>query len=179
MTQPKVGDIFRWSWNDKTLKKYKHKIDAGTLYWCLSKICIFKEDGRYYDTYWSSITNQNRIFTKKEAEEKLELEYIANINDLVEIDERERAYYNDKDIVDIRHANMIRGGVYLRKGAKKSLSKMKKIMKRNIKKLQNELDILLAQIEDMENRLSKLDIDSRIPIVDRVSVADNDWMDEQ
>ena len=135
----KVGDIYRWTWNEKTLKKLDYKNNSGTMYWCSSCICVFKEDGMFWDTYWGGDDySHDKRFTEAEAKDKLSLEYIGNFDDLVEAGEQERAYYEDKDCVDISHANRSRGGFYIRKGAVKSLDKMRRILNRNLTKLKKE-----------------------------------------
>jgi hypothetical protein len=177
MKKPKVGDIFRWSWNAETLKKYEDKKSAGTLYWCCSRICVFEDDGKLWDTYWSSCKSENKRFTLEDAEERLELTYVGNFNDLTEAKRGDRAYYEDKYCVDISHPNMSRGGFYLRKGATKSLDKMRRIMKRNIKKLQYDADHAQRMVNEMEKELDNLSIDSYLPTTKNVALTDDSYED--
>lgn len=177
MNKPKVGDIFRWSWNEKSRKQYEDKASAGTLYWCCSRICVFEEDGRFWDTYWSSCRSENRRFTIEEADDKLELKYVGNFADLIEARSSERAYYEDKDCVDISHANMSRGGFYLRKGAAKSLDKMRKVMKRNIRKLQYDADYAQRQVNEMKKELETLSLESHVRTIEDVDLTDISYED--
>ena len=174
---PKEGDIYRWCWNSQYVEKLKDKSAAGTLYWCCSQICIFR-NGMYFDTYWNNSGDSKR-FMPEEADEKLDLEYIGNFSELEESSKTQRAYYDDKDCVDISHANNTRGGFYIRKGAKRSLEKMNKIILRNIKKLQYDADSAQRRLQEIKIQRENLNTESYIPIMDDVSLFDNSYEDQE
>lgn len=171
----KDGDIFRWSWNDKQLDKLEYKNSSGTLYWCSSRIVVYK-DGLLRDTYWAS-SSDGKTFTPEQAEDILELRFIANESDLYPANPTDRAYYEDEDCVDLSHPNSSRGNFYLRKGAKKSLTKMKKVLTRYIKREEASVRYAQQEVERAQDNLKTLTLDSYIPLCDHISLEDNSWED--
>ena len=179
MNKPKTGDIYRWRWNDKTLKELDYKNQAGTLYHCCSKICVYKDNEHFWDTYWGGNNYQyDKRFSILDASEKLDMEYLGNFDDLKEGSKSDRAYYEDKDCVDISHANSTRGGFYIRKGAKKSLEKMRKVVKRNLRKLEGEERQAKLNADWERAALNDLSEDSHISLYERVSLRDDSYEDE-
>jgi len=150
----KDGDIFRWRYNEKTLKT-PHMINSancGTLYWCCSNIGIWK-DQRLTDTYWS--TGGNRNFTAQEIGDKLVLTFIANINDLEPCPLYAFDKYNDEDCVNISHGNMTRGGFYIRKGAKESIRKQIQVLEHEIADHNHKASFHKGQAEHLRERLAE------------------------
>lgn len=109
------GDVYRWSYRDTK---------AHESYWCCSCIAIVHH-GRLRDTFWQigASFNDGRSFGAEDLP-KLELKYIGNLSELDKVPEYQADYYDDADIVDLNHSNQSTGNFYLRKGAKRSLSKM-------------------------------------------------------
>ena len=177
MINPKDGDIYRWRYSDSQLKDMDYKIDAGTLYWCCSQICVFK-NGKFVDTYWTTSDTHNNRFEASDVPGKYIVEYVENFDNLIKANKQDRAYYNDSDCVDISHANMTGGGFYIRKGAKKSLEKMAKIMNRKIYKLQRDISYAESQLESAKKELLGLTIDSRLHVTEEVSLYDHSYEDE-
>lgn len=177
MKDPKVGDIFRWKWNAKTLKERDNQKLACTLYWCCSQICVFKDDGKFWDTYWGGDSGHDSSFRMEDVEKRLSLKYVGNFDDLVKSNKSERAYYKDEDCVDINHANRRTGGFYLRKGAKKSFDKMQRIMKRNLKQLQSDADYAQRAVKALESKIDDLSVESSLTIIDGVSLNDRCYLD--
>jgi hypothetical protein len=175
MSNPKAGDIFRWSWNDAELKKREDQNRVGTLYWCCSRICVF-QDGEFVDTYWGE-SGSNRSFTVEKANDQICLEYIANFDDLTEADKNSRAYYKDSDCIDISHPNKSRGGFYLRKGAEKSLEKMRVVMARILKKYERDAEHARQRAEQIRTGLGCLKIESCLPTMDGISLSDSSYED--
>jgi predicted metal-binding transcription factor (methanogenesis marker protein 9) len=139
----KNGDIFRWSYKKDYISRHKSDLSAGTLYWCCSNICVYN-DGILRDTYWSC-SSEGRRWTKKKAEDVLNLLFLANSNEITKT--RVPQYYNKKDIVDLRHANNGRDNVYIKNGAKKSRRIMSLLVEYKIKDLQGSIDYKTREIE--------------------------------
>lgn len=169
MNAPKVNDIYRWKFIDDMNK------DHTSLYWCCSRICVYRENGKFYDTYWGS--GSNKSFTIDDINSKIDLEYIGNFDELEDVEKTQRAYYNDEDCVDISHSNA-RGGFYIKKNAKKSLDKMKRVHKRIIYHLQNEIKWKQQRLDDMKERLQNFNEDSYISTTEEVSLYDDSYEDE-
>lgn len=178
MNKPKTGDIYRWSWNSKTLKEREHENSAGTMYWCCSKICVFKDDDMFWDTYWGgSDFNYDKRFSIKDANTMLDLKYLGNFNDLIAANKSDRAYYEDSDCVDLSHANSSRGNFYLRKGAEKSLAKMRRVMKRNLRKLQHDADYAQREADRLKIQIDEITGDSYVLALEGVSLMDASYED--
>ena len=178
----KEGDIFHWSWNDEMLDTEHCKLQSqsGTLYWCCSRIGVVKGD-RLVDTYWYSDSSSNKTFSKDYIQENMELVFIANQDDLVKADPSERMYYLDEDCVDLNHPNNTSGNFYIRKGAKKNLDKMKRIVQRDITRMRKEIEYELRQIERQELLLQEGLTEEDVLYVDRrkTDLWDNSYYDER
>ena len=173
MTQ---NDIFRWSYNIKTLAKMNDGNNGGTTYWCCSTIGII--DGDYLvDTFWGS--SNNKVFSKSAISEKLNLEFIANKDDLVSADPLDRAYYLDADCVDLNHPNSTVGNFYLRKGAKKCLLKIERVIKRKRKELHNSIKYELSQIEMLSEDLKNISEETRVGAVADLFLGDSSYIDDE
>lgn len=154
----KEGDIFHWQYLTDT---------SSMDYWCCSRIGIVKSDGWLHDTYWGS--QDNRKFAIKDIGVKISVDFIANINDLEPVSRGTFVFYDTKDIVDISHSNShCDDGCYLRKGAKKSLEKMKKLLRLQIEHDEKEAAYHQRKADDNKAELEKLTIDSWINICDEV-----------
>jgi len=161
MNKPKIGDIFRWSWNKATLKEREPENKSGTMYWCCSRICIFREDNMFWDTYWGGNDySHDKRFSIKDANTMLDLKFIGNFADLKKADKSERAYYEDRDCVDISHAKSSRENFYIRKDAKKSLDKMRRVMKRKLAKLQRDADYAQQEADRIREEIDTLSLES-------------------
>lgn len=111
------GDIYRWSYRGPDLDR------DGTWgrYHCCSRIAVVKNE-RLRDTFWSC-GSDGRSFGVDDLP-RLNLTLLGNFADLEKSDEHNACYYDDTDIVDLNHSNSTRGNFYLRKGAKRSQTKM-------------------------------------------------------
>jgi hypothetical protein len=179
MNKPRTGDIYRWAWNAAALKEREHKNEAGTMYWCCSRICVFKDDEKFWDTYWGGNDyNHDKRFSIKDANTMLDLQYLGNFSDLEKANKSDRAYYEDKDCVDLSHANSSRGNFYIRKGAKKSLDKMRRVMKRNLAKLQRDADCAQKAADRIRTEIDILSEESYLPTLDGVALTDTSYEDE-
>lgn len=150
------NDVFRWS--------YKNTGSMYMPYHCKSQICIAKqrEDGYMYleDTYWGSHSSNLR-FSLKEAEESLELKFLGNLDDFEEKSEMETCYFSSKDIMDLSHSNS-RKQIYIRKGAKKNLNKMRKVIEANIEEYRKQAENALWSANKLREDLKNLTEDSYV-----------------
>lgn len=147
-------DIVIWNYSQKYIDSLSYKND---LYWAKSRIAVF--DGqKFVDTYWSY---DNLSFKPEEIGEKFEIQYVGNFadldkqNDYVKFEDLEK-YYDDADIVDLNHANNSRGNLYLRKGAKRSLTKIKEKLEYQIKRSQEKIDHLNWILDQEKEKLANL-----------------------
>lgn len=154
-------DIYRWRYNEKTLTERQHGNNGGTTYWCVSRIGIWnKKSQRLVDTFWSS---DNRYFTKEDIKNKLILKYVGNLNNLRSCERYEFNNYNNKDCVNITHPNMSRGGFYIKKNAKPSLTKKRKVIKAHIKHYEYKIKSYQQDVERLKENLKNLTEDSYVP----------------
>lgn len=172
----KNGDIYRWSWNDSEYDKKELQVQSGTLYWCCSRIGIVDED-YLIDTYWG-YGSDNKFFTKEQCEDKLDLVYVGNMGELENADPSQRAYYLDEDCVDLNHPNSTRGNFYIRKGAKKNLDKMKRVLQREIRDKEESIEYVLSQIKNSKDLLQELTEDSNMYLDKETCLSDTYWRDE-
>lgn len=165
------GDIYRWRYNEATLKVMNHGNNGGTTYWCCSNIAIWDEEkGRLVDTYWGN-TGDSRGWDKEGIKEKLELEFVANMNDLISVGSRaEFNNYDDSDCIDISHANMSRGGLYIKKTAKPSIEKKRRVLLAHIEHENYKIEIHKRELERLVKDLEELTADSYVPYNPKVYV---------
>ena len=157
----KDKDIYSWRYNDKELERLNYKVNAGTIYWCKSGIGIWDaKNKKLVDTYWSS---GNAGFSKEDIKERLILKYIGNLNNLRPCDKSEFNHYNNKDCVNISHPNMSRSGFYIKKNAKKSLSKKRKVIKKHIEYYERKIKSYKQDVERLKEDLKNLTVDSYVP----------------
>ena len=145
----KDGDIFRWRYKQHVIDKNQDSINSGTLYWCCSQIAVYK-NGKLRDTYWSSGCDGRR-WEADQAKQDLNLEFLANGEDLEETIHPQ--YYDPEDVVDIRHANQSRNGLYIRKGAKRSKKIMTALIKSKIGRKTSDIEWAKRQVEQLKEKL--------------------------
>jgi hypothetical protein len=156
------GDIFRWKYNKETLKGMQSSIDAGTLYWCVSQIAVFRS-GFLVDTYWRTNSEYLR-FDQESIEGALELEYLGNFHDLEKIPDRIEHYYSASDVVNLNHPNSSRDNVYIKKGSKKNLEKMKALLQCDIEQAEEKLQYYSREIERLKYLQDNITVDDYINI---------------
>jgi len=177
----KKGDIYRWSYNQSYIEKNQIKIDAGTLYWCSSRIGVIDTDKSnlwLVDTYWGS-GSHCKIFNDERIDEILDIVFVANFEDLEKAIPISRAYYLDDDCVDLNHPNSSSGNFYLRKGAKKSIEKMTKVIARKKHDLEISIKSELRTIKSLEKDLLDVNEDTLIYAVDDISLEDHSYVDDE
>lgn len=151
----KEGDIVYWGYSQKYINGLSYKSD---LYWARSKIAVFS-CGKFMDTFWYG--GDNFSFGPEEIGEKIEVRYVGNFNELDKQSDYTKAeelekYYESSDIVNLNHSNNSRGNLYLRKGAKRSLTKAKESLKYKIKRTQEQIDHLNWALNQDKEKLANL-----------------------
>jgi hypothetical protein len=148
----KDGDIFRWSYRQEVVERRKDDVRAGTLYWCCANIAIFKND-ILRDIFWS--TGDGRSWTPEQAEKELELQFLANEEDIEPAKMPE--YYDSRDVVDLSHSNRMGNGLFTRKGARRSKEAMRALINYKTKEAEYEIRSAQRTLELMKNKLVEID----------------------
>lgn len=147
----RVGDIVRWEYIEN-----KYTPDR---YWCCSRIAeVFENaDGELWlhDTYWED-RSSGRSFSVDEIGSKIEVEFIANMSDLVACRESEFAMYSKEDCVNLSYPNS-RGLYYLRKGAKKDTGRMKRCLEAHIEHYQDKSEYYARLVKSLQEDLDNFD----------------------
>jgi len=109
------------------------------------------ENGEIYlaDTFWGIGNTSGKTFTIAQAEEKGELKFYCNLNDIEPISDVEANYYNDKDIflLSRQHACVESCRYYYkRKGAQRSKEKMLQTITEKIDSAEREAKWLLNDV---------------------------------
>ena len=125
----RAGAIFRWS--------YKSTKGIHIPYHCRSRIGIVDGRGELRDTYWGDNGSSA-------APKGVDLEYVANLDELtaVHVDAVER--YRAADIVDLRHANG--GRLYLRIGAEPCREVQRAVLVGKIEVARREVEVLESML---------------------------------
>lgn len=134
----KNGDYYRWRY--KKIDTGKRGLTDELLYWCKSKIAVFKL-GRLRDTYWDFCGARDVSWTEAEAVRDLDLEFVANASELEEQRNRQDPLserYRRSDIVDLTHPNG--GTLFLRKGAEPDCDTERATWKRKRDEAQSDAD---------------------------------------
>lgn len=172
MKQWKEGDVFSWSYKET-------ERNSSTQYWCCSREGVVASNGLLYDTFWGiGINSDGRAFKQEDVDSKIEVTFLANLNDYESCKKEDRAYYDDKDFLDLSNSNKS-CFFYLRKGAVKSLDKMRKILERNIKDAEYKLASAQRDLEWEKGQLEELTLDSYVWARDGVSMEDVSYLDEE
>lgn len=171
MKQWKQGDIFSWWYKEVDC-------NSSTQYWCCSQTGFVANNGVLYDTYWGLGINNGRHFDIEDVDTKIEIKFIANLNDYEKCRKGDQCYYDDKDFLNLSHSNNS-GVYYLRKGVIKSLSKMRKILERNVKQAEYKAKSAQRDVEDKKRKLEELTVESYVWAMDGVSVEDVSYLDDE
>jgi len=107
------------------------------------------------DTYWSM--GNDEAWSYEAAQAKLRLVYVGNFADLNKSDEGKAEYYDEADCVDLNHPNSTHGNFYLRKGAKRSRTKMLEVAVYKKERAENEMKYRaqdVARLSDVVDRIN-------------------------
>ena len=131
-------DVFRWRYRDP-------KLDGDYLnYWAKSRIAIVT-NGILRDTFWA--TGDNSTW---DARDRLDLTYLGNLGDYDKRPEWHAVYYDDADCLDLNHANSSKGNFYIRKGAERSVAKVRETIRLRIEKAQRDRDGAIREIHRLD-----------------------------
>jgi hypothetical protein len=127
----RVNDVYSFRWND--YKKSTHCFD-GQL------IVKQRENGDLYfmDTYWASKHNgfthygDNRWMSIEDAQKNGVLTFRCNLDEVEEVNEGERLYHADEDVLDLSYQNGCYKFFVKRKGAVRSKDKMIESVKQKL-----------------------------------------------
>ena len=95
MSELKEGDVYKWYYKDDL--EYRRKCSGGTAYWCMDNKCIVRS-GELVDTYWDGVDLSRLSSNSKFLNpDKVDLEFICNVNDVefikkYEIEDYDRVY---------------------------------------------------------------------------------------
>lgn len=142
-------DIYRWYYKDP-------KDHTSNSYWCTTQIGVVMDD-KFIDTYWGwppeRSFSDGRKWNLKSAEEKLNLEFIANLDDLVLLTDCKEFY---DDVIDLTHSNTSQNLIFIRKYQKRSIPAMIKYYEKEIQELQSDIQFKQYKLNDYQNHLVKL-----------------------
>lgn len=108
------GDIYFWRYADDIGRSYSE------LYHCKSRKAVVV-NGRLIDTFWSSGSDGSVVDPSRVV-----LDFKGNTAELRLIREWEVKYYDEQDVVDMRHSNSMRAEIYVKKDARRSRDAMLK-----------------------------------------------------
>lgn len=143
------GDIFRWHYKDGHGRSYSP-------YWCKSCVAVAK-GGYLRDTYWGIASNEETLWSYADAAKTIDLEFLANFDDLIPVDPRMADYFAASDIVDIRHANAARGNFYIRVSAKRSAARMLEIAQYQQEKARSAIENATRDVARMTKVIEQIE----------------------
>lgn len=153
----KHNDIYDWKWKDE---KVNH---IGDPYHCKARKAIFTH-GQLLDLYWMNIGSS---FKKKGWSdsrsgasvidlEHVEVEFVANIDDLIEIPRGSEIYYNKDDVVDLHNLNSFYAPIYLREGAERSKYVMLQYAEYKLQDAISDLKYAERSVEKYRNLIGEI-----------------------
>lgn len=143
------GDIYFW--------RYAEGFGLGDApYHCKSRKAVVI-NGRLIDTFWSNSGDGHVIDPSRVV-----LEFKGNKSGLRAIREWEAKYYNEDDVVDMRHSNSMRAEIYVIADARRSrdamlkhIAAMEDAQESAIRSAKYKLELLAKSREDV--KAGKLD----------------------
>ena len=154
------GDIYRWAYTAAFAAKAG---GWGLAHWCKSQIAIV-HDGNLLDTFWMGHGGKRRgSYGPKYNEgrainpECAELQFLANLDDLVEIYPEDKRFYDQADIVDLRHSNNSNAPVMVKRSAHRSREVTRELLLYEIDKAASEANSASIRKERLEQELRSLD----------------------
>lgn len=153
----KENDVFKFSYNEEARAKIympDHCFDGQLVY----------RDGKLHDTYCgleSHAGDVGRHFTPAEAEARGTLTFLCNLDDVERIPHRDLEQYEPADRWDLSHQHGCHKHAVVRRGAKKSPTLQREILKKRIEAAKREAEAAMRSafytIEHVQETLRKLD----------------------
>lgn len=142
-------DIYRWS--------YKNPKDHNSNnYWCTTQIGVVVEDN-LIDTYWGwppeRQFSEGRKWSLEVAQKKLDLEFVANLDDLEILEDFDKFY---DDVIDLTHSNTTQNLKFIRKGQQRSIPVMIKYYEEEIINLKSDIQYKMYKLNNVEQKLLEL-----------------------
>lgn len=143
-------DIYHWSYKE-------FNTNSLTDYWCTTQIGVVIND-KLIDTYWGwppthSFSETGRVWTLDNAQEKLILKFIANLNDLEQLTDNPNWY---DDVFDFTHLNTSQNLKFIRKGQTRSVTAQINDFRYQIKSLTLDIDDKQRQMTELQQQLDDL-----------------------
>lgn len=141
-------DIFSWEYKGE-------RNDCRDAYWGKSQFCI-ERNGRLIDTF-SLDSQHSTSWGFEEAAKKINLKFLGNFNDLIQISKSKAKYYDPSDIVDISHSNSYSPEIYRRKGSEYSAKAMIKLCQLKIAEKKRVIELEKNEVSRLEEIIVKID----------------------
>jgi len=156
----KLKDVYIAQWKEREWGDQKDHCFEGLLVVMETKIGLM-----LVDTYWgiNSLDQYNQRYTIEQAQEKFDLKFYCNLDDIEKIYEDDQKYYNDNDIIFLhtQHAcvNFCKY-YYIKKGSQRNKEKMISTIKMKIEKANNQISWAQRDLEEYLNKLSQVESDN-------------------
>lgn len=160
--QFRENDVYLFRYNEAELKA------RFSPYHCFDGQLIVKVNSKgekyFVDTYWASKNDgfagfQEGVKSKTidEALSQGELTFVCNLNDVEEIKEWEREYYDDEDIFDLSYQHHCYSYFVKKKGAVRSQAKMLQSIKTKIEEAEYKKQLAERDIVKFNEILKKIE----------------------
>ena len=151
------GDIFHWQW------KLGREKGFGDAYWCRTQRAMVI-DGVLCDLLWVPHGGKYRggAYGPRQPDQgrinpdDVDLTFIANLADLVEIWPEQAKFYDADEVVDLRHSNNSNAPVMVRASATRSRDATVKTLETEIAQLAFEVAMTTDRLERKRDMLAKI-----------------------
>lgn len=151
-TELRDGNIYRWSW----INPPEHEP-----YWCKTRMALAKK-GKLFDLFWvhhGSKFRQGGWGPTCQNEyalpiDRIELNLIANINDMDEIQHGDEQYYHPSDVMDLRHSNNGMAPLYVKKGATRSAEKIAERIRKKMADAERDRQWAEQKVKELREKLA-------------------------
>ncbi len=158
----KENDVFDFRYKPEVEDKINESWGGSSRH-CFDGQLIAKKDYKnhwsFVDTYWSfgNGGDDSHSFSLKEIREQGKITFVCNLADIEEIQEYEQKYYDDKDIFNLSHQHGCYKFYAIKKGTKKSNTKMLKTVNDKIQEAKRDLERAGDKIEEYSQKKTKIE----------------------
>ncbi len=152
----KEYDVFKFRYNKENLQKRFEP------YHCFDgQLIAFKQSDdqiRLMDTFWMNRFKPDgdcRTFDLEEAQEKGELEFKCNLNEIEYITESQAKYYKDEDIINLAHHHRYKKVFAVPQGTKQDVDAAIEALEKKLKDKKQVRECLDSEIEDLNIKLGE------------------------
>lgn len=149
----KVNDVYNFRYSQEEAKKRFEP------YHCFDGTLIVRKlhNGGFHlvDTYWAS--GDSRTFTMEQALADGELTFLCNLDDVEEISEYDKNYYDDADIIIIHMHAGYRTQRCIKKGTLRSKTKMIESVNQKINDAKSRINSAEYDIRKQTENLAKIE----------------------